>query len=388
MAKRDYYEILGVAKNASADEIKKAYRQTAMKFHPDRNPGNKESEEKFKEAAEAYEILSDQQKKARYDQYGHAGTSGNGGFGGGMRMEDIFTNFGDIFGNSGFDPFESFFGGSRGGREKGRGTRGSAIGIRVTLTLKEMAEGVQKKLKIKKYITCEICHGNGAKDKNSFHQCTTCNGSGYVRRVTNTILGQMQTTNTCPTCHGEGQTITSKCTNCHGDGRIYGEELITLDIPAGVADGMQLSMSSKGNAGERGGMPGDLIITIDETKDAELTREGNNVIYELHISFIDAVLGTTVDVPTLDGSKTKIKVKPGTQGGEIHRLKGKGFPSINSYGKGDQLVHINIWTPKNLSSEEKVMLEKLQHSANFKPQPDKNEKTFFAKMKGYFTSSE
>lgn len=386
MAKRDYYEILGVAKNASADEIKKAYRQTAMKFHPDRNPGNKESEDKFKEAAEAYEVLSDSQKKARYDQYGHAGVgSGNGGFGGGgMRMEDIFTNFGDIFGGAGFDPFESFFGGSsRGGRERGHGTRGSAIGIRVTLTLKEMAEGVQKKLKVKKYITCEICHGNGAKDKSSFSQCPTCNGSGYVRRVTNTILGQMQTTNTCPTCNGEGQTITAKCTNCHGDGRIYGEELITLDIPAGVADGMQLSMSGKGNAGERSGMPGDLIITIDETKDAELTREGNNVIYELHISFIDAVLGTTVDVPTLDG-KTKIKLKPGTQGGEIQRLKGKGFPSINSYGKGDQLIHINIWTPKHLTSEEKTLLEKLQHSANFKPQPDKNEKTFFEKMKGYF----
>ncbi len=248
-----------------------------------------------------------------------------------------------------------------------------------------MAEGVQKKIKVKKYIVCDVCHGNGAKDKGSFHQCQTCNGSGQVRRVTNTILGQMQTTSTCPTCHGEGQVITAKCTNCHGDGRIYGEELISLDIPAGVADGMQLSMSGKGNAGERGGMAGDLIILIEETKDAELTREGNNIIYELHISFMDAALGSTAEVPTLDG-KTKIKIKPGTQGGEILRLKGKGFPSINAYGRGDQLIHINIWTPKNLTHEEKALLEKLQNSDNFKPQPDKNEKTFFEKMKGYFTN--
>jgi molecular chaperone DnaJ len=247
-----------------------------------------------------------------------------------------------------------------------------------------MAEGVQKKIKVKKYVVCDVCHGSGAKDKGSFHQCQTCGGSGQVRRVTNTILGQMQTTSTCPTCHGEGQVITAKCTNCHGDGRVYGEELITLDIPAGVAGEMQLSIGGKGNAGERGGMAGDLIILIEETKDAELTREGNNIIYELHISFIDAAIGTSVEVPTLEG-RTKIKIKPGTQGGEILRLKGKGFPSINAYGKGDQLIHINIWTPKSLSHEEKALLEKLQNSANFKPQPDKNEKTFFEKMKGYFT---
>lgn len=387
MSKRDYYEILGVSKNASAEEIKKAYRKTAMQHHPDRNQGNKESEEKFKEAAEAYEVLSDPDKKSRYDQFGHAGVggaSGNGGgySGGGMKMEDIFSNFGDIFGGEG-NPFESFFGG-RQQQQRGRGTRGSNLRIRVSLSMKEIAEGVRKTIKVKKQIRCTVCSGSGAKDKNSTQTCTTCNGSGQVRRIQNTILGQMQTTATCPTCHGEGQSITNKCTNCRGEGRVQGEETISIDIPAGVADGMQLSMNGKGNIGERGGSAGDLIILIAEEENEHLKRDGINVISELYISIIDASIGTQVEVPTIDG-KAKIKIKAGTQGGEILRLKGKGFPQINAYGKGDQLIHVNVWTPQDLTSEEKSILEKLRTHKNFQPHPDKNDKGFFGKMKDYFS---
>lgn len=388
MGKRDYYEILGVSKTSTADEIKKAYRKVAMQYHPDRNPGNKEAEEKFKEAAEAYEVLSDADKRAKYDRFGHQGVgsaaSGGGGFrGGGMSMEDIFSNFGDVFGEG--SPFGDFFGGGRqsSGR-RSQGIRGGNIRVRIALTLREMAEGVQKKIKVKKYIACHTCHGSGAKDKSSFSSCQTCHGSGYVRRVTNTILGQMQTTTTCPTCNGTGQIITAKCPTCKGEGREYADETIAVDIPAGVSDGMQLSMSGKGNMGERGGAAGDLIILIEEEADADLKREGNNVVYELHISFMDAALGASVEVPTIDG-KAKIKIKPGTQGGEIFRLKGKGFPNLNSYGKGDQLIHVNIWTPKELNSEEQKLLEKLRAHQNFQPNPNKNEKGFFEKMKDYFS---
>ncbi len=387
--KRDYYEILGVSKTASAEEIKKAYRKVAMQFHPDKNPGDKASEEKFKEAAEAYEVLSDAQKKQQYDQFGHAGA--NGGFGGGqwqggggMNMDDIFRNFGDVFGDE--SPFGSFFGGGggrRGGGQRG-GARGSNLRVKVKLTLKEVAEGVQKKIKVKKFVSCQHCGGNGAKDKSSFSNCNTCGGRGVVTRVMNTMLGQMQTQTTCPTCHGEGTTISAKCIHCHGDGRIHGEETITIDIPAGATDGIQLSMNGKGNAGERGGYPGDLIINVEEEAHEQLQRDGINVIYDLHISFADACLGTTLEVPTIDG-KAKIKIVEGTQGGKIFRLKGKGIPSLQSYGRGDQLIHVNVWTPKTLSSEEKKMIEKLQGSANFKPQPDKSEKSFFSKMKDYFS---
>lgn len=387
--KRDYYEILGVSKTASADEIKKAYRKVAMQFHPDRNPGDKASEEKFKEAAEAYEVLSDATKKAQYDRFGHAGMQGGAGGqqgyrGGGMNMEDIFTNFGDIFGEG--SPFESFFGGQqqRGrGQQRSGGARGSNLRIKVSLSLKEIAEGANKKLKVKKQVSCHTCNGSGAKDSKSVSTCTTCGGQGYVRRVQNTILGQMQTNTTCPTCSGSGQTITAKCNTCHGSGKEFGEETISVDIPAGVQDGMQLSMNGKGNAGDRGGQPGDLIILIEEQEDAELKREGNNVVFDLHISFIDAAIGTQIEVPTIDG-RAKIKIKPGTQGGEIFRLKGKGLPSVNSYGRGDELIHVNIWTPKDLSSDEKALLEKLRHSKNFVPQPDKNERSWFDKMKDYF----
>ncbi len=385
MSKRDFYEILGVTKSASTDEIKKAYRKVAMQHHPDRNPGDKSAEEKFKEAAEAYEILSDTDKKAQYDRYGHAGVSSNGrgGYGGGMNMEDIFSQFGDIFGE---DVFGSFFGG--GGRTQGarrsRGIRGSNLRVKIKLNFEEIAKGVTKNIKVKKHVTCTTCNGSGAKDKGSVQNCGSCGGSGQVRRVSNTFLGQMQTVTTCPTCNGEGTTITAKCTSCKGEGRTYSEETVSIDIPAGVQEGMQLNLSSKGNAGERGGSPGDLIILIEEEGHKELQRDGLNVAFDLHISFTDAVFGINVEVPTIDG-RAKIKIPPGTQSGKIFRLKGKGFPAINSYQKGDQLIHVNVWTPQHVSAEEKTMLEKMSHSPNFKPQPEKGEKSFFDKMRELFS---
>ena len=385
MSKRDFYEILGVGKSASADEIKKAYRKVAMQHHPDRNPGNKAAEEKFKEAAEAYEILSDADKKAQYDRYGHAGVSGNGRghAGAGMNMEDIFSQFGDVFGD---DLFGNFFGGG-GGRSRttrSRGVRGSNLRVKIKLTYEEIAKGVNKNIKVKKHVVCTTCHGSGAKDKGSIQNCGTCGGSGQVRRVTNTFIGQMQTVTTCSTCHGEGTTITSKCSSCKGEGRVYGEETVSIDIPAGVQEGMQLNVSGKGNAGERGGMTGDLIILIEEEAHKELQRDGLNVAYDLHITFTDAVFGTQVEVPTIDG-RAKIKIPAGTQSGKIFRLKGKGFPAVNSYQKGDQLIHINVWTPQHLSAEEKSILEKLGQSPNFKPHPDKSEKSFLDKMREMFS---
>ena len=385
MAKRDYYEILGVNKGAGADEIKKAYRKVAMQYHPDRNPGDKAAEEKFKEAAEAYEVLSDSDKKAQYDRYGHAGVAGNGrGFsGGGMNMEDIFSQFGDIFGD---DLFGGFFGGGRRSRsgQRSRGVRGGNLRIKLKLTYEEIARGVTKHVKVKKYVGCNTCGGTGAKDKGSVQTCNTCGGSGQVRRVQNTFLGQMQTVTTCPNCNGEGSVITAKCNTCKGEGRVYGEETVTIDIPAGVQEGMQLNISGRGNAGERGGSPGDLIILIEEEQHKELQREGLNVAYDLHISFTDAVFGVQIEVPTIDG-RAKIKIPAGTQSGKIFRLKGKGFPAVNSYEKGDQLVHVNVWTPQQVSPEEKSMLDKLSHSPNFKPRPDKNEKSFFDKIKEIFS---
>jgi len=384
--KRDYYEILGIQKNASQDEIKKAYRKVAMQHHPDRNPGDKSAEEKFKEAAEAYEVLSDQDKRSQYDRYGHAGLgNGRGGFGSGnMNMEDIFSQFGDIFGD---DIFGSFFGGGGrrgGGTSRARGIRGSNLRIKIKLNFEEIGKGVTKNIKVKKYVTCNTCSGSGAKDKGSVHTCSTCGGSGQVRRVSNTFLGQMQTVTTCPACNGEGTQITSKCVTCKGEGRVYGEETVTIDIPAGVQEGMQLSVGGRGNAGERGGAPGDLIILIEEEQHPELHRDGLNVAYELHISFTDAVFGIQVEVPTIDG-KAKIKIPPGTHSGKIFRLKGKGFSSVNSYEKGDQLIHVNIWTPQQLSPEEKKILEKLGESPNFQPKPDKNERSFFDKVKEMFS---
>jgi molecular chaperone DnaJ len=384
-SKRDYYEILGVSKSSSQDEIKKAYRKVAMQYHPDRNPGDHTAEEKFKEAAEAYEILSDTEKRAQYDRFGHSafGAGSGGGFSAhGMNMEDIFSQFGDIFGE---DVFGGFFGGGRSSRSSGRrGTRGSNLRVKIKVNLEEIAKGTTKTIKVKKYIICSNCGGSGAKDKNSRQTCGTCGGNGQVRRVQNTFLGQMQTVTTCPTCNGEGYVITSKCNVCKGEGRVYGEETVTLDIPAGVQDGMQLSMSGKGNAGERGGIPGDLIILIEEEPDTQLHREGLNVAYDLYISFPDAVFGTHAEVPTIDG-RAKIKIPAGTQSGKIFRLKGKGFPSINSHEKGDQLIHVNVWTPQNVSGAEKEMLDSMQRSENFQPKPDKNDKTFWERIRETFS---
>lgn len=385
--KRDYYDILGVSKSASAEEIKKAYRKVAMQFHPDRNPGNKEAEEKFKEAAEAYEVLSDSDKKAKYDRYGHAafgpGTQG-GGFGN-MNTEDIFSHFSDIFG--GDDVFSNFFGGGGGRRGSGggraRGQRGSNLRIKMKLTYEEIAKGVTKNVKVKKYVTCNSCTGSGAKDKNSLQNCSTCQGTGQVRKVTNTFLGQMQTVATCPSCNGEGSTVTAKCGGCKGEGRVYGEETISIDIPAGVQENMQLSMSGKGNAGERGGAPGDLIIQIEEEQHPQLHRDGLNVAFDLYISIPDAAFGTQVEVPTIDG-RAKIKIPAGTQSGKIFRLKGKGFPEVQGYGRGDQLIQVSVWTPQQLSSEEKAILEKLSQSDNFKPNPGKGDKNFFDRVREAF----
>ena len=386
--KKDFYEILSVPKSASADEIKKSYRKVAMQYHPDRNPGDKAAEEKFKEAAEAYEILSDADKRSQYDRFGHQafspGRSG-GGHSGGMNMDDIFSQFGDIFGDD--SPFGSFFGGGSNRRSSGsrsRGTRGSNLRVKLKLNFEEIAKGTTKTIKVKKYVLCNTCGGNGAKDKNSVQTCNTCGGSGQVRRVQNTFLGQMQTVTTCPGCNGEGSTVTHKCTSCKGEGRIYGEETVTIDIPAGVQEGMQLSIGGKGNAGERGGAGGDLIVLIEEEAHPQLHRDGLNVAFDLHISIPDAVFGTQVEVPTIDG-RAKIKIPAGTQSGKIFRLKGKGFPNVNSYEKGDQLIQVNVWTPQHLSTEEKHMLEKLQQSPNFAPKPEKNDKSFFEKVREMFS---
>lgn len=387
MTKRDYYEVLSVSKSASGEEIKKAYRKLALQYHPDRNPGDTEAEEKFKEAAEAYDVLSNEEKKARYDRFGHAGMSGAGGGGfngGGMNMDDIFSHFGDIFGGGGGGGFSDFFGG--GGGSRGRNNRGSNLRVKLKLTYAEMANGVNKKIKVKKHVGCTTCGSSGAKDKNSVQTCQTCGGSGQVRRVTNTFMGQMQTVSPCPTCEGQGTTITNKCTSCKGEGRVYGEETISIDVPAGVQDGMQLSMGGRGNAGERGGPAGDLIILIEEEKHAELTRDGNDVQYVLSISFPDAVFGTQLEVPTIDG-RAKIKIPAGTQSGKIFRLKGKGFPDINGYGRGDQLVLVKIWTPTELTEEERIAIETLRksQSKNIEPGEEaKKEKSFFDKISDFF----
>lgn len=388
MSKRDYYEVLGVGKQASADEIKKAYRKIAMQYHPDKNPGDAVAEEKFKEAAEAYEVLSNPDKRAQYDRFGHS--MGNGGFGGGrggaqgfggMSMDDIFSNFGDIFG-------DGMFGGGGRSRRQGGGSRGANLRVKLKMNFSEIAHGAQKKIKVKKYVGCTTCGNTGAKDKASIKTCQTCGGSGQVRRVQNTFLGQMQTVTTCPTCNGDGSSISAKCTSCKGEGRVYGEETISLDIPAGVQEGMQLSMSGNGNAGERGGPAGDLLILIEEEKHPHLRRRDLDVIYPLYITFPEIVLGTQVEVPTIDG-KAKIKIPAGTQSGKIFRLKGKGFPAFQSYEKGDELVEVNVWSPQNLTSEERAILEKLQNSPNFKPSEsasqEKDEKSFFDKIKDAFS---
>lgn len=385
--KRDYYEVLGVSKSSSEDEIKKAYRKLAVKYHPDKNPDDKASEEKFKEAAEAYEVLSNSQKKAQYDRFGHAGmggAAGGAGFGGqGMNMEDIFSQFGDIFGGGGDDsPFGSFFNGGRGGGRRQR--KGTDLRIKLKLNLEEIANGVEKKIKVKRHVACKSCSGNGSKNGTDLKSCGTCQGSGQVKRVQNTMLGQMVTSSTCPTCSGEGKSIGAKCDACFGEGRVLEEEIIPIKIPAGVSNDMQLSMSGKGNVPPRGGVAGDLLIVIEEESHELLHRDGNNVIFDLYVSFVDAALGTSVEVPTI-GGKAKITLEAGTQSGKILRLKGKGIKELNGYSVGDQLVHVNIWTPKEVNKEERELLEKLRDSANFAPQPGKSEKGFFHKVRDMFS---
>jgi len=361
--KKDFYEILGISKNATEAEIKKAYRKKAIEFHPDKNPGNKEAEENFKAAAEAYEVLSDAQKKAKYDQFGHQAFDGSGGFGGGhggMNMDDIFSQFGDIFGGA----FGGQFGGNSGGQRR---VKGSNLRIKVKLTLDEVANGVEKKVKVKRKVQAAGV---------SYKTCSTCNGQGQVMRVTNTILGRMQSASTCPTCGGSGQIIDKKPAEADAQGMILQDETVSIKIPAGVVDGMQLKVANKGNDAPGNGIPGDLIVAIEEQEHEFLKREGENLHFDLYISFAEAVLGVSKDIDAVNG-KVRIKLEEGIQSGKILRLKGKGIPSLNGYGKGDLLVHINVWTPKTLNKEQKQFFEKNLTDENFIPQPEKSDKSFF-----------
>lgn len=366
--KRDYYEVLGVARNAEEAEIKKAYRKLALKYHPDKNPDDTAAEEKFKEAAEAYEVLSDAQKRAQYDRFGHAGMGGAGFGGGGMNMDDIFSQFGDIFGGA-FGG--GGFGGPRGGTMR---TRGTNLRVKIKLNLEEIANGVRKKIKVNKLVNAEGV---------TYKTCSTCNGTGRLTRVTQTFLGAMQTQTTCNVCQGAGKMIDKKPADADAQGLKRKEEVIEIDIPAGVEEGMQLSVSGKGNAGPFDGIPGDLIVVIEEVAHDELRRDGENLHYDAYINFVDAVLGESIEIPTISG-KAKIKIEPGTQSGKTLRLKGKGLPVLQGYGTGDLLVHINVWTPKKVSKEEREMLEKLKDSENFIPNPDINEKGFFQRVKDMF----
>ncbi|TNE28530.1 MAG: molecular chaperone DnaJ [Bacteroidetes bacterium] len=373
MAKRDFYDILGVSKSASQDEIKKAYRKLAIKYHPDKNPDDAEAEAKFKEAAEAYEVLGNPEKRQKYDQFGHQAFGAGGGFGGGgMNMDDIFSHFGDIFGGAfgGGGGFGGFGGGGGGSRHQ----RGSNLRVRVKLTLEDIAHGVEKKIKIRRAT---------AADGVSYKTCSTCHGSGQVQRVQNTILGQMRTASACPTCHGTGKTIDKKPAGVGADGLERKEDTVSIKIPAGVVDGMQLRVSGKGNAGPMGGPAGDLMVLIEEEEHPTLKRDGNNLHFDMYITFPTAAMGGSVEIPTITG-KARVKVDAGTQSGKVLRLKGKGLPSVEGYGTGDLLVHLNVWTPKNLSSEEKKILEQLQDSDNFQPHPGKNEKGFFERVKDMF----
>lgn len=375
MAKRDYYEVLGVSKTATAEEIKKAYKKKAIQFHPDKNPGDAEAEDKFKEAAEAYEVLSDTDKRSKYDRFGHEAPGGFGGFsgGGGFSMDDIFSHFGDIFGGGGggFGGFGGFGGGSRGPRVN----RGSDLRVKVKLTLKEISTGVEKKIKVNKFVSCHHCKGTGADGGTAYTTCSTCQGSGVTTRIVNTMLGQMQTQTTCQSCGGEGKTITKKCSHCSGEGVLREDEIITINIPAGVAEGMQLSMSGKGNAPRHGGVNGDLLIAIEEIADPDLLRDDNDLVYNLLLSFPLAAMGGSVDVPTLDG-KARVKIAPGTQPGKVLRLKNKGLPSINRYGTGDLLVNVSIYVPEKLTDTEKTALSGLDNSPNFQPSDSIKEKIF------------
>ena len=371
--KKDYYEILGISKGATEAEIKKAYRKKAVQYHPDKNPGDKEAEEKFKEAAEAYEILSDADKKARYDQYGHAAFDGAGGFGGGqgMNMDDIFSQFGDIFGGG----FGGFGGGFGGGARQAR-VKGSNLRIKVKLTLEDVALGVEKKVKVKRKVQAPGV---------TYTTCSTCNGSGQVTRIQQTILGRMQTSAPCNSCSGSGQVIGTKPNDADAQGLIVEEETVTIKIPAGVANDMQLKVSGKGNeAPGKNSIPGDLLVVIEEIEHETLKREGENIHFDLYISFAEAAIGASKEIDTVTG-KVRIKVDAGVQSGKILRLKGKGIPSLNGYGSGDMLVHVNVWTPKTLNKEQKQFFEKMMEDDNFKPHPSKSDKSFFEKVKEMFS---
>ena len=384
MNKRDYYEILGVPRNASIEEIKSAYRKLAMKYHPDRNPGNKEAEEKFKEATEAYEVLSDPEKRQRYDQYGHEGLRSGYDYHTYTSIDDIFSAFSDIFGGFGGSIFDEFFGTgtrSRRTRQVNIGERGSDLKIRLLLTLEEIATGTEKVIKLKKYIVCDVCNGSGAKAGSGYRTCPTCNGTGEIRHVSRSFFGQFINITTCSTCGGSGKVVAEKCPKCNGEGRTQGEETITIKIPAGVEDGNYIPLTGKGNAGKRGGPAGDLIVVIEEKKHEYFYRNKDDVYYELLISFPEAVLGTKIEIPTLYGKET-IKIEPGTQPGTRIKLSGKGIPHLNQYGKGDQIVIVNVYVPTNLNSKEKALLKELSQSPNIKPKDsDSKSKDFFSKIK-------
>lgn len=369
--KEDYYDILGVSKSASAAEIKKAYRKKAIEFHPDKNPGDAKAEEMFKKAAEAYEVLSDPDKRSKYDQFGHAAFEGGAGFGGGMNMEDIFSQFGDIFGSAfggGFGGFGGFGGGQR-------RVKGSNLRIRVKLTLEEVANGAEKKVKVRRKVQA---------DGVTYKTCPTCNGSGQVTKITNTILGRMQTSATCNTCGGAGQIIDQRPSGADAQGLTVNEETVSIKIPPGVEEGMQLKVSGKGNEAPGNGIPGDLLVAIETLEHETLKREGDNLHYDLYISFSEAVLGSSKEIDTV-GGKVRIKLEPGIQSGKILRLRGKGISSINGYGSGDLLVHVNVWTPKELSREQREFFERMQNDENFTPKPEKSDKSFFEKVKDMFS---
>jgi len=378
MEKRDYYEVLGVSKDASADDMKKAYRKLAMKYHPDRNPGDKEAEEKFKEAAEAYDVLSDPDKRARYDRFGHAGLEGGGfgGDGGGMSMDDIFSHFGDIFGDLGFG-----FGG-RSSQRQATVRRGSNIRIKVELTLAEIAAGVHKKLKVNKYVACQQCNGTGSSDGKQ-ESCATCKGAGRVYRNMQTMFGVMRSESVCPTCQGDGKMIKNKCSHCHGEGIVKGDDVIEIDIPKGVSDGIEFAVRGKGNAGPRNGVAGDLIVHVEEKADNTFERNGDDLLQNIFITIPEAIMGTQIEIPTIDG-KVRVKIAAGTQSGKILRLKGKGLPNLNGYGTGDMLVTVNVWIPKKINKEEEKLIQQLAGSENFKPSPTAEDKSFFNRLREYF----
>ena len=389
MAKRDYYEVLEVPKTATADEIKKAYRKKAIQYHPDKNPGNKEAEEKFKEAAEAYSVLSDPDKRAKYDQFGFDGLNGASGFGGGsgfggagMSMDDIFSMFGDIFGGGGFGGFSGFGGSRTRSRSGERKSRGSDLRVKVALTLEEINTGVTKKFKLKKLVPCQYCKGTGAKDGSAAETCPDCHGSGVVMRTQQSFFGMVQTQTVCPRCGGEGKIIKDRCPHCSGDGVVYGEEIVEINIPAGVAEGMQLSVEGKGNAGKHNGYNGNLLVLIEEIPHKDLVRDENDLVYNLLLTVPQAALGGAIEIPTLDGA-VKLKIEPGTQPGKMLRLRGKGLPELNSSRRGDMIVNVSVYIPETMSKDEKAAMEKFQTSDHFQPTPSIKEK-LFRKFRSYF----